>query len=120
VAARAAAAATAAGGGSKKAVYLGEFGVSLPDRHNASSPIYAFTQEMLAAAQSSGAALATLWTWCAKIALLSQLFLCLSRACLGKMIVFIHKLLKKGRFSQGGRQSSAVVRDLPTECDQSE
>eukprot|EP01046_Picozoa_sp_COSAG06_P097427 COSAG06_NODE_43538_length_371_cov_0.750000_1_plen_105_part_10 len=63
VAARAAAAATAAGGGSKKAVYLGEFGVSLPDRHNASSPIYGFA-EMLAAAQSSGAALATLWTWC--------------------------------------------------------
>eukprot|EP01043_Picozoa_sp_COSAG02_P082559 COSAG02_NODE_20754_length_817_cov_0.462396_1_plen_75_part_01 len=30
----------------------------------------------------------------------SQLFLCLSRACLGKMIVFIYILLKKTRFSQ--------------------
>ena len=28
-------------------------------------------------------------------ALLSQLFLCVSRACLGKMIIFIYKLLKK-------------------------
>ena len=30
------------------------------------------------------------------ILLFSQLFLCLSRACLGKMIVFIYPLLKKG------------------------
>jgi|EP01046_Picozoa_sp_COSAG06_P010522 hypothetical protein len=34
----------------------------------------------------------------AKNALFSQLFLCLSRACLGKMIAFIYKLLKKGVF----------------------
>jgi hypothetical protein len=30
------------------------------------------------------------------ILLFSQLFLCLSRACLGKMIVFAYQLLKKG------------------------
>jgi hypothetical protein len=33
-----------------------------------------------------------------KTPLFSQLFLCLSRACLGKMIVYIHELLKKGVF----------------------
>jgi hypothetical protein len=38
---------------------------------------------------------------CEKRPLFSQLFLCLSRACLGKMIGFIYKLLKKGVFSQG-------------------
>ena len=48
---------------SGKAVYLGEFGVSLPDRHNASSPIYNFTERMLTAAQQHGVQLATLWSW---------------------------------------------------------
>ena len=56
VAARAAAA-------SGKHLYLGEFGVSLPDRRDPSSPIYNFAEQMLEAAQSAGAALATIWSW---------------------------------------------------------
>ena len=56
VAARAAAA-------SGKGVYLGEFGVSLPDRRDSSSPIYNFTQQMLEAAQDAHVSLATLWAW---------------------------------------------------------
>ena len=35
---------------------------------------------------------------CEQRPLFSQLFLCLSRACLGKMIVYMYKLLKKGGF----------------------
>lgn len=48
---------------SRKQLYLGEFGLTLPDRHNTSSPIFNFVEEMLAAAKDSGASLATLWTW---------------------------------------------------------
>ena len=48
---------------SGKALYLGEFGLSLPDRRDPSSPIYNFTEQMLDAAQSAGAALATIWAW---------------------------------------------------------
>ena len=48
---------------SGKALYLGEFGLSLPDRRDPSSPIYNFTEQMLDAAQSAGAALATIWSW---------------------------------------------------------
>lgn len=44
-------------------VYLGEFGESLPDRRNASSPIFNFTRDMLAAAADASAQLATYWTW---------------------------------------------------------
>jgi hypothetical protein len=44
--------------------------------------------------------------WCGKRQLfLSALSLCLSRACLGKMIVFIYKWLKKAVFC---RVSSAL------------
>jgi hypothetical protein len=48
-----------------KSVYLGEFGTSLPDRRNASSPIYNFTMEMLDAASKLAplVSLATVWTW---------------------------------------------------------
>lgn len=56
VAARAAAA-------SGKTVYLGEFGLSLPDRRNSSSLIYNFTEQMLESAKSVGVSLATYWTW---------------------------------------------------------
>ena len=43
----------------------------------------------------------------------SQLFLCLSRACLGKKIVFIYKWLKRGVFfshvrSDGGENGEAA------------
>eukprot|EP01048_Picozoa_sp_COSAG05_P000978 COSAG05_NODE_31_length_28416_cov_170.150652_1_plen_1216_part_10 len=55
----AAKAATASG----KLLYLGEFGVSLPDRRDPSSPIYNFTEQMLGAAQNAGATLATIWAW---------------------------------------------------------
>ena len=48
---------------SGKQLYLGEFGVSLPDRRDPSSPIYNFTEQMLDAAQSAGATLATIWSW---------------------------------------------------------
>jgi hypothetical protein len=41
-----------------------------------------------------------------KTPLFSQLSLCLSRACLGKMIVFICKWLKRRRFSHRGFSSS--------------
>ena len=61
IAAKAARAASTAS--AKKAVYLGEFGVSLPDRHNASSPIFNFTRDMLAAAAASSVRLATYWAW---------------------------------------------------------
>jgi hypothetical protein len=40
--------------------------------------------------------------------LFSRLFLCLSRACLGKMIVFIYKWRKKWRFSH--QPESPMVR----------
>jgi hypothetical protein len=39
--------------------------------------------------------------------LLSQLLLCLSRACVGKMIVFIYRLLKKGVFRRTTLPSSS-------------
>ena len=61
VAAKAASAASTAS--MKKGVYLGEFGVSLPDRRNASSPTFNFTRDMLAAAAGSSAQLATYWAW---------------------------------------------------------
>jgi hypothetical protein len=48
---------------SGKALYLGEFGLSLPDRRDPSSPIYNFTEQMLGAAQNAGAMLATIWAW---------------------------------------------------------
>ena len=57
---RVAAQAAAASG---KLLYLGEFGVSLPDRRDPASPIYNFTEEMLDAAQSAGVTLATIWSW---------------------------------------------------------
>ena len=47
----------------KKGVYLGEFGVPLPDRHDATSPIFNFTSDMLAAAADASVQIATYWTW---------------------------------------------------------
>ena len=49
----------------QKFVYLGEFGTPLPDRHNASSPLYNFTMDMLDAAKKLNApgTLATYWSW---------------------------------------------------------
>ena len=49
----------------QKFVYLGEFGTPLPDRHNASSPLYNFTVDMLDAAKKLNApgTLATYWSW---------------------------------------------------------
>ena len=47
---------------STQSVYLGEFGVSLPDRHDVSSLSYNFTASMLSHAKSA-AKLATYWVW---------------------------------------------------------
>jgi hypothetical protein len=65
-----------------------------------------------------------------KTASFFEFSLCLSRACLGKMIVFIYKWLKKCRFSQGiatfvatipdpGTDGNACsfLRRFPTKCD---
>lgn len=58
-----------AAGNNNKRVYLGEFGVPLPDRHNASAPRYNFTQDILAHMRDQPAqlapVLATYWQWMA-------------------------------------------------------
>ena len=61
IAAKAASAASTAT--MKKRVYLGEFGVPLPDRRDAASPIFDFTRDMLAAAAENSVQLATYWSW---------------------------------------------------------
>jgi hypothetical protein len=53
-----------------KRVYLGEFGVPLPDRHNTSAPTYNYTEEMLAHMRDQmpsqqAPMLATYWQWMA-------------------------------------------------------
>jgi hypothetical protein len=50
---------------------------------------------------------------CEKRHLFLSLSLCLSRACLGKMIVFIYKLLQNGVFLTGGR---SVARRCRCQC----
>ena len=48
----------------KKEIYLGEFGLSLPEgRHNRTSPLFNFTRDMLSAAAQASVRLATYWTW---------------------------------------------------------
>jgi len=48
----------------KKDLYLGEFGLSLPEgRQNRSSPLYNHTRDMLDAAVQASVRLATYWTW---------------------------------------------------------
>ena len=45
-----------------RTMFLGEFGVPLPDRHNKSSPIYGFTKEMVEIVKNEDV-LANYWVW---------------------------------------------------------
>ena len=47
-----------------------------------------------------------------KTPLFSQLFLCLSRACLGKMFVFMYKWRKQWRFPHQGDRVRALLSQL--------
>ena len=45
-----------------RTMFLGEFGVHLPDRHNKSSPIYGFTKKMVEIVKNEDV-LANYWIW---------------------------------------------------------